>query len=209
VELSNSFDVDRPIDETWAILTDVERVAPCLPGAQLHEVEGSEYRGVVKLRIGPISAQYTGAAEFLEQNSTDYKIVMSGRGLDARGAGNAEAIVTAKLEPLSDTTTRVNVDTDLTLSGRVAQLGKGVISEVSTALIEQFGENIAAMIEGGRLPGPVSVADGHRSERRRIDMPEPEAIDLMDAARTPVLKRLIGVAVLVVFVRWLIGRRRR
>ncbi len=208
MELSNSFDVARPIDETWAILTDVERVAPCLPGAQLHEVEGNEYRGVVKVRIGPVSAHYTGAAEFLEQNPTDYKIVLSGRGLDPRGAGNAEAIVTAKLESLSDTTTRVNLDTDLTLSGRVAQLGRGVISEVGTNLIDQFGENLAAMLDGRQPPGPVSVADGHHSERRRIDMPEPEAIDLMDAARTPVLKRLLAVIVLVVLIRWLLSRRR-
>ena len=206
MELSNSFDIARPIDETWAILTDVERVAPCLPGAHLHEVEGNEYRGVVIVKMGPISARYTGAAVFLERNATDYKVVLAGHGLDARGAGNAEAIVTAKLEPISDTTTRVNVDTDLTLSGRVANLGKGVIPDVSANLIGQFADNLAAMLDGETPVGSVSVADGHHSERRRIDMPEPEAIDLMDAARAPVLKRLIVVMVIVVAIFW---RRRR
>jgi len=208
VDLSNSFDVARPIEETWEMLTDVERVAPCLPGAHLHEVEGNEYRGVVKVKIGPISAQYTGVAVFLEQNATDYKVVLAGHALDARGAGNAEAIVTAKLEPISDTTTRVNIDTDLTLSGRVAHLGKGVIPDVSANLIAQFADNLAAMLDGETPVGSVSVADGHHSERRRIDMPEPEAIDLMDAARTPVLKRLIAVMVMVAAVFWLRRRRR-
>jgi uncharacterized protein len=208
VELSNSFDVSRPIEETWAILTDIERVAPCLPGAQLHEVEGNEYRGVVKIKIGRLNTRYTGAAVFLEQNATDYKVVLSGHGLDSRGAGNAEAIVTAKLEPISDTTTRVNVDTDLTLSGRVAQLGKGVIPDVGANLVLQFADNLAAMLDGEAPAVAVNVADGHHSERRRIDMPEPEAIDLMDAARTPVLKRVVVAVLLVLVIRRLRRRRR-
>jgi carbon monoxide dehydrogenase subunit G len=208
VDLSNSFEVARPIDETWALLTDLERVAPCLPGAHLQEVEGGEYRGVVKVRIGRINAQYEGAATFLEQNDTDYKIVLMGQGLDTREAGNAEATITAKLEPVSDTTTRVNIDTDLTLSGRVAQLGKSVIPDVSTTLIGQFADNLAAMLDGDPAVGRASVEDGHYSARRLIDMPEPEAIDLMDAARTPVLKRLLAVVVVVLLVRWLLRRQR-
>jgi carbon monoxide dehydrogenase subunit G len=208
VDLSNSFEVARPIDETWALLTDLERVAPCLPGAHLQEVEGGEYRGVVKVRIGRINAQYEGAATFLEQNDTDYKIVLMGQGLDTREAGNAEATITAKLEPVSDTTTRVNIDTDLTLSGRVAQLGKSVIPDVSTTLIGQFADNLAAMLDSDPAVGRASVEDGHYSARRLIDMPEPEAIDLMDAARTPVLKRLLAVVVVVLLVRWLLRRQR-
>ncbi len=208
MDLSDSFEVARPIDETWALLTDLERVAPCLPGAHLQEVEGGEYRGVVKVRIGRINAQYEGAATFLEQNDTDYKIVLMGQGLDTRDAGNAEATITAKLEPVSDTTTRVNIDTDLTLSGRVAQLGKSVIPDVSTTLIGQFADNLAAMLDGDPAVGRASVEDGHYSARRLIDMPEPEAIDLMDAARTPVLKRLLAVVVVVLLVRWFLRRQR-
>ena len=208
MDLSDSFEVARPIDETWALLTDLERVAPCLPGAHLQEVEGGEYRGVVKVRIGRINAQYEGAATFLEQNDTDYKIVLMGQGLDTREAGNAEATITAKLEPVSDTTTRVNIDTDLTLSGRVAQLGKSVIPDVSTTLIGQFADNLAAMLDGDPAVGRASVEDGHYSARRLIDMPEPEAIDLMDAARTPVLKRLLAVVVVVLLVRWFLRRQR-
>lgn len=202
MDLSNSFDVARPIDETWAALTDVERVVPCLPGARLQEVEDGEYRGVVRVRLGRIVTEFAGAATIADQNATDYKIVVNGQGLDARGEGNAEAVVTAKLEPINDTTTRVLVDTDLTLSGRVAQLGKGVLPEVSANLMAQFEENLAGMLNGSTpAPGRASATGDDRA-RRVIEMPEPEAIDLMDAARTPVLKRIAAIVIAVVAVRW-------
>lgn len=208
MDLSNSFEVARPIDEAWAALTDVERVAPCLPGAHLQEVEDGEYRGVVKVRLGRITTEFAGAATIAEQNATDYKIVINGQGLDARGEGTAEALVTAKLEPINDSSTRVLVDTDLTLSGRVAQLGKGVLPEVSTNLMAQFAENLAATLDADPsddMPG-VSAAPGDERSRRRIEMPEPEAIDLMDAARTPVLKRVAAVVAALVLLRWWLRR---
>jgi carbon monoxide dehydrogenase subunit G len=205
VDLTNSFDVARPLDETWAALTDVERVAPCLPGAHLHEVENGEYRGVVKVRLGRIVTEFAGSATIAEQNATDYKIIVNGQGLDAQGDGNAEVVVTAKLEPLNDTTTRVLVDTDLTLTGRVAQLGKGVLPEVSANLIAQFADNLAAVLDGtDSAPGRVETnGDG---PARRIEMPEPEAIDLMDAARTPVLKRVAAFVAVVLVLRWWLRR---
>lgn len=209
MDLSNSFDLARPIEEVWEVLNDVERVATCFPGAQLREVEDGEYRGVVKVKIGRLTADYAGTAHFLEHNHTDYKVVLAGNGLDEQGDGTAEVVVTAKLEPTSDTTTRVNVDTDLTLSGRVAQMGKGVIPDVVDNLVEQFAENLSALLDGDPVPRVVSVADGDRSSRRLIEMPEPEAIDLMDAARSPLLKRLVVVVVTLLFVRWLVRRRRR
>lgn len=207
MELTDSFEVARPIEETWQLLTDVERVVPCLPGAHLHEIEGDEYRGVVRVRIGRLNTQYSGAAIFRELNRTDHKLVFTGQGKDGGDGGSAEAVVTVKLEPLSDTSTGVNVDTDLTLSGRVAQMSGGVIGEVSATLIRQFAENLASMLDGDNGVR-ATVADGTRSERRRVDMPEPEAIDLMDAARTPVLKRL-GAAVAFAGLIWWLRRRRR
>jgi carbon monoxide dehydrogenase subunit G len=202
VDLINSFEVARPIDEAWAALTDVERVAPCLPGAHLQEVEGGEYRGVVKVRLGRIVTEFAGSATIVEQNATDYKIVVNGQGLDSRGEGNAEAVVTATLEPINDTTTRVLVDTDLTLTGRVAQFGKGVLPEVSANLISQFADNLAAVLDGTAADRGRAETNGDGPARRRIEMPEPEAIDLMDAARTPVLKRVALIVVVVLVVRW-------
>lgn len=195
MDLSNSFEIARPIDDAWAALTDVERVAPCLPGARLEEVGDGEYRGVVKVRLGRIITEFAGSATIADQNRTDYKIIVNGQGLDARGEGNAEAVVTAKLEPINDTNTRVLVDTDLTLSGRVAQLSTGLLPEVSANLMAQFADNLAAMLEGS-----------DDRPRHRIEMPEPEAIDLMDAARTPVLKRVVALVVALVVVRWWVRR---
>ncbi len=202
MDLSSSFEVRRSIDQTWAVLTDIERIAPCLPGAQLQEVEGDEYRGIVKIKVGPMTAQYTGVASFIERHDGDFKAVIRAKGRDTRGAGNAEATITAKLEALSDDTTRVNVDTDLRITGKVAQFGRGVMADVSEKLMVQFGENLAAMLDG--LDDDVAETDPEpiddQAGPRKIDMPEPEAIDLMEAAGTPIMKRLVSLAVVVVLV---------
>src|SRR3954462_9497387 len=112
MELMNSFRVGLPVAEAWAVLTDVERIAPCLPGAQLQEVEGDEYRGVVKVKVGPITAQYKGAATFVERDEPNGKVVLRAEGRDTRGQGNANATITATLTADGDGT-RVNVMTDL------------------------------------------------------------------------------------------------
>ncbi|MYH88465.1 MAG: hypothetical protein F4125_07780, partial [Acidimicrobiaceae bacterium] len=146
MDLNISFEVARPIDEAWAVLTDLERIAPCLPGAQLTEVEGDDYRGFVKVKVGPITAQFKGAANFVERNDQDHKAVLSGKGRDTRGAGNASALITAKLEEVSDSTTRVNVDTDMKITGKFAQFGRGVMADVSANLMDQFAQNLAEML---------------------------------------------------------------
>src|SRR6202171_170837 len=97
MELTNEFRVGVPVEQAWAVLTDVERIAPCLPGAQLQEVEGDEYRGVVKVKVGPITAQYKGRASFIEQDTAGWKAVLKAEGRDTRGQGNASALVTATL----------------------------------------------------------------------------------------------------------------
>lgn len=237
MELNNSFEVARPIDEAWAVLNDLERIAPCLPGARLTEVEGDDYRGFVKVKVGPIKAQFKGTANFLERNETDRKAVLSGKGRDTRGAGNASAVITAKLEPVSDSVTRVNVDTDMKITGKFAQFGRGVMADVSANMMDRFAENLAAMLaaestdesddHGQADPEPDDpeqadpeqiepddseteqpkdagdkepMADGAAAAGdgvRRIDMPEPEAIDLIDAAGAPVVKRVVAAASVV------------
>ena len=116
MELTNEFRVDRPVDETWKVLTDVERIAPALPGAQLQEVEGDEYRGIVKVKVGPITAQYKGKATFVEKDDANHKAVLKAEGRDTKGQGNASALITASL--VSDGPgTKVTVHTDLTVTG--------------------------------------------------------------------------------------------
>lgn len=146
MELKNEFEVERPIDEAWTVLTDVERIAPCLPGAQLQEVEGDEYRGIVKVKVGPITAQYKGRAKFVEKDDASHRAVLDADGRDSRGQGNARATITAQLVAVDEGRTKVSVDTDLHITGKVAQFGRGVIADVSEKLLGQFVENLESTV---------------------------------------------------------------
>ena len=130
MELVNDFTVSVPVEEAWPTLTDVERIAPCLPGAQLQEIEGDVYRGVVKVKVGPILAQFKGQATFIEKDHENHKAVLKAEGRDTAGKGNASALITAQLEPLGDAATKVTVTTDLTITGKVAQFGRGALADV-------------------------------------------------------------------------------
>lgn len=152
MELNNEFEVDRPIDEAWVLLTDVERIAPCLPGAQLEEIEGDEYRGSVKVKVGPITANYKGKARFIEKDDATHKAVLKAEGRDVR-QGNANATITAQLVP-AGSGTKVTVSTDLAVTGKVAQFGRGVMAEVSEKLLNQFVQNLETKVlaqQGGTV----------------------------------------------------------
>jgi carbon monoxide dehydrogenase subunit G len=152
MELTNDFRVDVPVPEAWKVLTDVERIAPMLPGAQLQEVEGDEYRGVVKVKVGPITAQYKGAATFVERDEEAGRVVLKASGRDTRGQGNATALITAVMSPEDGGGTKVSVVTDLTVTGKVAQFGRGVMAEVSAKLMGQFVDALAADIRSSGNP---------------------------------------------------------
>jgi uncharacterized protein len=137
MELTNEFVVPVAVDDAWKLLTDVEQIAPCMPGAELQEIDGAEYRGVVKVKVGPITAQYKGKATFVEKDDAGHKAVLRAEGRDTRGQGNANATITATLESEGDGT-RVKVVTDLSITGRAAQFGRGVMADVSTKLLGQF-----------------------------------------------------------------------
>ncbi len=163
MELTNEFRVERPVDETWKVLTDVERIAPALPGAQLQEIEGDEYRGIVKVKVGPITAQYKGKATFVEKDDVNHKAVLKAEGRDTKGQGNASALITATLVPDAQGT-KVTVHTDLTVTGKVAQFGRGIMADVSSKLLGQFVENLETTILTGE---PVDCRDGSSGDRRR------------------------------------------
>src|SRR5688500_5680738 len=141
MELTNDFRVALPVERAWAVLTDVERIAPCLPGAQLEEIEGDEYRGVVKVKVGPITAQYKGKATFKSKDDVGHVAVLKAEGRDTRGQGNASAVITATLTPDGDGTIVV-VETHLTITGKVAQFGRGVRVDVSGTRLTQFVEGL-------------------------------------------------------------------
>ncbi len=141
MQIDNSFRVDVPVDEAWAVLLDLERIAPCLPGAQLQEIEGDEYRGVVKVKVGPITAQYKGTAKFESVDEATHTAILVASGRDTRGQGNASATIEIVLL-VDGVGTRVDVDTDLSITGKVAQFGRGVMADVSSKLLAQFVENL-------------------------------------------------------------------
>ena len=134
MELTHESCAAVPPAQAWAVLTDLERIAPCMPGAQLQEVEGDVYRGIVKIKVGPITAQYKGKATFLEQDEPAGRLVLRAEGRDTRGQGNANATITATLAADGDGT-KVIVGTDLTVTGKVAQFGRGVLADVSAKLL--------------------------------------------------------------------------
>jgi uncharacterized protein len=143
MELVHEFTVAVPVEQAWDVLTDVARIAPCMPGAELTEVDGGTYHGQVKIKVGPITARYKGTASFAEKDEAARRVVLKASGRDTRGQGTASATVTAAMAEEAGSTT-VSIVTDLSVSGRVAQFGRGVMADVSARLLDQFVHNLEA-----------------------------------------------------------------
>ncbi len=223
MELKSEFRVGIPVEQAWSTLTDVEFIAPCMPGAQLTEVDGDEFKGGVKIKVGPITAQYKGSAKFVELDEASRRIVLEATGRDSRGAGNAAAEVTAEMTPDGDGTV-VSIATDLKVTGKVAQFGRGVMADVTEKLIGQFVDSLEqklsemgpsddadASVDGASSDGAETDAEAAdapaSSGPRQIEMAEPEPVDLLETAGRPMLKRILApVAVVALF---LFNRRRR
>ena len=206
MDLNHEFVVNVPVAEAWVILTDLERIAPCLPGAQLTEIEGDTYRGQVKIKVGPILAQFKGQASFVSRDDVAHKASLKGEGRDTTGKGNASAIITAELTSVTPTSTKCNVHTELSISGKVAQFGRGALADVSDKLLAQFSENLNQLISAAPAPSAPVVAEtttpSEQPTIRKIDGPEVAPLNLLDTAGSTIAKRaipaLIGIAVLVV-----------
>jgi len=220
--ITNEFTVNLPIDEAWPIICDVERIAPCLPGAELQEIEGTTYRGVVKIKLGAITANFKGEAEFVERDDTAHRAKLAASGRDTGGRGNARADVTAEAESLSPTSTKCTVTAELNITGKVAQFGRGIMGDVSKKLMDQFSSNLNTMLDEERAgvadaptPAPAPASDETPSDSsepqsssgvRRIEGPAAEPIDVANLAGAAVAKRAIP-AVLAVIVLVLVIRR--
>ncbi|SDC21543.1 Carbon monoxide dehydrogenase subunit G [Geodermatophilus telluris] len=165
MQLENSFTVPVPVDEAWRVLLDIERIAPCMPGAALDSVEGDSFTGRVKVKLGPINLTYQGKASFIEKDEAAHKAVIDGRGKDQRGNGTAAALITAQLKD-EGSSTRVDVLTDLNITGRPAQFGRGVMTDVGNKLLGQFADKLAAQLGEGDAQG-----DAARAEAARVDAP--------------------------------------
>jgi carbon monoxide dehydrogenase subunit G len=158
MQLEHSFTVPATVDEAWKVLTDIERVAPCMPGAALESVDGDNFTGTVKVKLGPIGLTYKGKASFTEKDEAAHRAVLNAQGRDARGNGTASATVTATLAE-TEGKTKVNVVTDLDITGKPAQFGRGVMVDVGNKLIGQFADCLAGKLGGGPDEAPV-VAPG-------------------------------------------------
>jgi uncharacterized protein len=224
VKLENTFTVPVAADVAWQVLLDVERIAPCMPGATLTGRDGDSFTGNVKVKVGPISLTYGGTASFLSLDEAHHVAIIEAAGKETRGSGTAKAVITARMHE-HDGSTEVAVETELTITGKPAQFGRGVMAEISGKLITAFADCLAAEItsdgasaaeETETKPEPAAAAapaaapastdDGPPSASR----PTPEAIDLLGTAGLPILKRIgpIAVGVLALLVIVLLRRRR-
>ena len=242
MQLENKFTIAAPIEEAWKALNDPELIAPCFPGATLSEYEDDSFTGTVKVKLGPISLTYKGKGTYIERDEANHKVVIDASGRDARGNGTAKAKVTGSMVADGADKTAVTMVTDMTVTGRPAQFGRGVISDVADKIIGQFSSCVADKLTspGGAesngagpkhaadetspipavppAPGeqpsapaaPASSSGGPARVPAAASKPA-EAIDLLDSAGAPVLKRIGPVlgglgALLLVF---LIIRRAR
>jgi carbon monoxide dehydrogenase subunit G len=204
MDLNHEFVVNVPVNDAWVILTDLERIAPCLPGAQLTEVEGDVYRGQVKIKVGPIVAQFKGQASFISRDDLAHTASLKGEGRDTTGKGTASAIITAQLTSVTPTSTKCTVVTDLTISGKVAQFGRGALADVSDKLLAQFSENLNQLITSSPATAtttPIATEVAAASPQiRKIESAEVAPLDLLGTAGAPILKRAIPVVVALIAV---------
>jgi carbon monoxide dehydrogenase subunit G len=212
MQLEHEFTVPVPIEQAWDVLLDVERLAPCMPGAVLDEVRGDEFDGRVKVKVGPITVTYGGTASFLEKDEENRRLVIKAAGKEAKGAGTAAATITAVLKGSGDET-HVTVSTDLAITGRPAQFGRGVMVDVSNKLLGMFTDCLSEQISPkaepvvAEDPAPAAAA-APSSAAEPVQRSEPEAIDLLGVSGAPVLKRLAPVAAVVALLVVVLGVRR-
>ncbi|MSO36987.1 MAG: hypothetical protein EXQ69_01910 [Acidimicrobiia bacterium] len=222
MQIEDSFRVDLPIDDAWRLLLDIERIAPCLPGAQLTEIEGDEYRGAVKVKVGPITAQYKGTARLEQVDETAYTAVIVGNGRDTRGQGNASATIKLSLHPDGEGS-RVVIDTDLAITGKVAQFGRGVMADVSAKLLAKFVENLERDVLVDEASGTAIAVDSLEVDAivtdsaavggvRVLPQRDIEPVQLLELGASPTLKRygtFLLAGVIFFSLVWLVRRRRR
>src|SRR5215210_1667507 len=184
MRFENEIEVAQPPKELFAFLTVVERVAPCLPGASIDGREGDAYQGSMKVKVGPISGTYRGTMRFLEQDEDALRAVMSARAAEVNGQGDAEAKITTQIEQAGEDASRIRMETDLQMRGRVAQFGRGAMEKISQRMFDEFARNLeremtggdgaAATEQGGGTAGAEARAEGggEAAERRALSAGE-------------------------------------
>ena len=210
MELVNEFRVPVPATTAWTVLTDVQRVAPCIQGAQLLSVDGDDFTGAVKVKVGPITVSYQGEATFTEKDESAQRVVIRANGKETRGSGNAAALVTAQLKDEGDVT-GVVITTDLTISGKAAQFGRGVLADVAGNLIAQFARRLEADLQGGAAEQTTTAATAEQATAAAAPSAD-DSVDLVKVVALPIARRYAPVVAALaggLAAGILIGRRRR
>ena len=225
MKLENEFTVPAPLEQAWEVLLDVERVAPCLPGAAIEGSDGDEHKGTMTIKIGPITTRYSGTVKIEEADESARRAVMRAQARDQRGQGTAAATITSTMEEVEGGT-RVHVETEMRVTGPAAQFGRGVMQDVSAKLMGRFADCLAEEMAGASATGVAAGGDaaterpepppgpaGDFAEAAASPAPEPrraeEVLDLGEASREAVLKRIAPVAAVMVGLIVLLGIRRR
>jgi carbon monoxide dehydrogenase subunit G len=239
MQLEHQFRVPVPVAQAWDVLLDVERVAPCMPGATVESFDGETIVGRVKVKVGPIQVTYNGTARFTDKDEASRRAVIEASAKEARGSGTALATITTQLRDDGGSATNVTVTTDLAITGKPAQFGRGVMVEVGNKLLGRFADCLADTLGSGEAtdssteaaaaePAPAATASAAAGTSAAAvgtptpaarPSPEPtplrrpvenEAIDLLDTAGLPLLKRAAPVVVglVVFFLIWRLVRRR-
>lgn len=212
MKITNQFTVSAPIEQAWDVLSDLEQVIPLMPGAQLTGHEGDDYLGKVKVKVGPVTSEFSGKVHFVELDRDAHRAVIDGKGKESRGTGNAAATVTAQLREDGERT-GVTVDTDLKIVGKLAQFGSGMLQQVSEKLLGQFVESLEAELAAKNAPTEAVPAapESAPGPRHEAAAAEPEPIDLLDLAGGDQLKKYGAAAagvLAVLLLIWLLRRRR-
>jgi len=238
MQLEHSFTVPVGVEQAWEVLLDIERIAPCMPGAVLDSVDGDAFTGRVKIKLGPVNLTYKGSASFVEKDEAAHRVVIDANGKDSRGNGTAAAKVTATLVGQGEST-EVKVLTDLNITGKPAQFGRGVMVDVGNKLIGQFASCVEGKLSGGgdepeppavatpapapaaapaaeSAPAPAPAPPPAPAPARSTPAPaparpapEPEPIDLLELAGGSMLTRAVPVAAGVVLLALLVFLLRR
>ncbi|OBF59833.1 membrane oxidoreductase [Mycobacterium sp. 852002-53434_SCH5985345] len=215
MKIANRFTVSAPIDRAWDVLSDLEQVIPLMPGAALTGHEADDYLGKVKVKVGPVTSEFSGKVRFVEHDRGQYRAVIDAKGKETRGTGNAAATVTAQLYEDGERT-GVTVDTDLKIAGKLAQFGSGMLQQVSEKLLGQFVESLEAELAAQSVAAPATPEGPTQvgpvpEPRHAAPAAEPAPIDLLELAGGDQLKRYapLVLAVLAALVLgWMLGRRR-
>jgi carbon monoxide dehydrogenase subunit G len=229
MRFQNEIEVAAPPDELFAFVSDVERVAPCLPGASIDGHEGDEYQGSMKVKVGPITGTYKGKMRFVERDEDARRAVMSARAAEVNGQGDAEATITTQIEEAGEGSSRIRMDTDLQIRGRVAQFGRGAMEKISQRMFDEFARNLEQEMSGGGADGsqppapeaaeeePKAAQDGEaRPEPQRAAPARPkpddgQPLDAMGMFVSPLLQKalpVLGPALVGFGYGYLLGRLR-